>query len=105
MDPRTLDALIAEHVMRLPNLRFEGGHWLYAKNRPIPNYSTKLPAAWDVIESMQLRGARVLIDGRKDIWDVRFEEPYGQAYDASAPRAVCLAAIAALKIEGGSVQK
>lgn len=97
MNLRKIDALVAEHVM---------GH-AYDALEPKHCYATQISAAWQVVEKLQNSTEAPpfrltqLYDG---IWHCHFDgkgtEVYGgQGYAATAPLAICLAALEARGIE------
>ncbi len=115
MDPRRIDALVAEHVMGWTNNRDDptkSGMWgindWLDETTPVlmpdfPSYSTDIAAAWEVLEELIPKYLLSLswVDG----WEVSHYEAneqvtYHLAEDASAPLAICLAA---LKAKGVSV--
>ena len=73
----------------------------------IPHYSTELDEAFQVVEAMAARGLRLSLDRwGGDPWWAEFAdegwEHGGQATSGTAPRAICLAALEALKDTGTS---
>lgn len=109
MDPGSeLDALIAEKVMGFKVGRFGHGDPLEiitprSEFFPIPNYSTSIEAAWEVVEKLGiLHGAFTLIQhpdsqpfsALTGKWHSGFGKFVGEA--DTAPHAICLAALKAV---------
>jgi hypothetical protein len=110
---RDLDALVAEKVMGFVVNRRDGGPWHLVGEHPfqargrccgggLPPYSTDIGAAWEVVEKIWDGGRgmswRVVDDVPPTVcaefWEGDHEyEGIGQ----SAPHAICLAALAAVK--------
>lgn len=92
MNLREIDALVAEHVMGLKEVR---GY------TSIPCYSTDISAAWDVVEKLGCYveywpgyGASMKSSGR--------DSPDFLGKAKTAPLAICLAA---LKLKGIDIEK
>ena len=125
MNPgRELDALIAEKVMGLKNIRKDGGfahfvepdyvhgnHPQRNSGIPIPHYSTDIAAAWEVVEKISpiriekheraVGGFiyRVSIVSEVNNWEGcgRFPAGYNWSIEKeTAPHAICLAALRAV---------
>src|SRR3990167_4943388 len=106
---RELDARVAEQVMHLKRaeswLHVEGwechadekGGGPYYKE-PLPNYSTSISAAWEVVEKFQKYSNEPILISHSEtqhLWRVQFR--YNLSIQASDfPLAVCLAALKAL---------
>lgn len=102
MTDRELDAMVAEKVMgwTLHGVAPSGGRVLIAPSGAmgIPNYSTDISAAWQVVEKM--RSKRIHFEMGSTIpgdWTAYFNND--RATDKSAPRAICLAALKAVGVE------
>ncbi len=121
MNPgRELDALIAKKVMGLDVQRNKSGskrggyyysigpvHWhdfsgdMQLAN-PLPNYSTDIAAAWEVVEKLRASGHGIVISMGTVSSLVTVQDPVGeelgQAYeeDGQMPAAICLAALKAI---------
>jgi hypothetical protein len=106
---RDLDALIATQVMDIriivdaPGRSTDGGSFMTADR--IPYYSTNLPAAWRVVEHMP-HGFELRLHehklGIQPVWQAEFHRPGHKIQMSSAqtaPLAICLAALAALRID------
>jgi len=108
---RELDALIAEKVMGIPVTKEQGDYWPPpdpGKNfstQPIPDYSTDISAAWEVVEHMRTkhwRDAFTLFSPEIENateWRAFFAKKFVSVDDSkfesgeSAPHAICLAAL------------
>lgn len=119
-----LDALVAEQVLGwtrvcirnvgLWGCRPEHTYELHGDLAPVPDYSTKMAAAWLVVAAMVAKGHSVDIDNRRQHrkrsmpWTVAFAWPdmHHQADPReaakTAPLAICRAALRALE---GSVDR
>ncbi len=107
MSDRELDALVAEKVMGYTNVRPLGDeHGTLIAHSPgaccdghgVPQFSTDIAAAWHVVEKMRERRIHLELGSRIDgSWLVSFGNL--RAFDNSAPRAVCLAALKAVGVE------
>lgn len=109
---RELDALIAEKVMGLKNIRLandgRSDYLCYGKpdsifleGKIVPAYSTDISAAWLVVEKMQDNDWAFILDNMEDFignWQAHFEkDKSGWSADSeSAPHAICLAALKAI---------
>jgi hypothetical protein len=116
---RELDAIIAEKVMGEPDIIKVTSDYVGAElNWPVPQYSTSIAAAWEVVEALQKRFQRTInpaTDGfliqwhieqnlNKDLssdYYVRFEFESNKyeseiARASSLPHAICLAALKAV---------
>lgn len=106
---RELDALVAEKVMgmdvdkaRHARFRFENGIKLYL---PVPAYSTDTAAAMNVLGRMRADGWFFSLNDRngeesKPFWAEFASENFergGQAWEATLPHAICLAALKAIE--------
>lgn len=108
---RKLDALIAEKVMGYPDklkadkydnvYRKSGDSWIATA---IPNYSTEIAAAWEVVEKMRLQGfftsvTDLSLDSGIEDWSWSFVDikTGSRRYNGrgTAPHAICLAALKA----------
>ncbi|MGZ3770069.1 MAG: BC1872 family protein [Bdellovibrio sp.] len=100
---RELDILIAEKVMG-KDISLEGPIPLHFR---LPNYSTDISAAWEVVEKMksfkQWGAFRIKFDEFRKKWSVGWEwRDHGsssvdhEANSESAPYAICLAALKAV---------
>ena len=113
MEPgRELDALIAEKVMGWRKTR--GGYtndltkqWSVPEKQ-LPLYSTSIKAAWEVVEKLRGKGYYFDLDGDKDggargeliPWIAEFSNVNKKKYSGyakTAPHAICLAALEAIK--------
>ena len=117
LSDRELDALVAEKVMGWTDIWTDGDYFMayppheqrimqkmgvgYAERYPIPNYSSEISAAWEVVEKMRQEGLTVTITtpptGWKN-WDVRGWDDNNNdnrfiARADTAPRAICIAAL------------
>lgn len=108
---RKIDALVAEHVMGLNDVEsFEKGPFqnnLYYNPyddpngwEVVPNYSTDIADAWEVVEKQKPNW--LSLDGCGSEWNVTFHdsENIWVANSDTAPMAICLAA---LKVKGVEV--
>ena len=83
-----IDAEVAEVVM----------------GQPIPNgflrnlkYSSDISAAWLVVEKMLERGYWLTLEQNlSDCWQATFSDEYSADHEATAPLAICRAALSAL---------
>lgn len=113
MDLRKIDALVAEYVMEwkhYPNNR-NGFNWQAADEGyyELPEYSTDIKAAWEVVEKMKsFETGFALItlnDQFKELkWIAKFTllkpKPHMKfEMNKSAPLAICLAALKAKGVE------
>ena len=110
-----LDALIADRVMGWQNLEWSDAFGRYRgyESRPgwrsgVPDYSTWIAAAWEVVNRMTERGYSVEISSDVGagtevgffLWNEekqRFDVFNGEAGYKQAPYAICLAALAAVE--------
>ena len=111
---RALDALIAEKVMGqtiewiggdpfLTNLIYEGRGGSYSTNAP--RYSTDIAAAWEVVEKLGDMSVHHFYDPTLEEWfyHVAWRSPDGIEHHCSAeantaPYAICLAALKAVRV-------
>ena len=114
---RALDALVAERVMgykvveeKIHDIDNFGDAYVVSKSS-IYNYSTSIAAAWEVVERMRERKVLVIINDtggsyrarfftqqerwRIDEWVARPDEAL-TVWAATAPLAICLAAVKAM---------
>lgn len=116
---RELDALVAEKVMGwigpIVWIEDEMGCDPYMfppgvivserdNDRMVPVYSTGIAAAWMVVDRMEERGWMARISREMGSWNCRFVRPEDTAgyvfdEDATAPLAICLAALRAVGME------
>lgn len=106
---RDLDRLIAERVMGWTNLSVTGSRFGTTPDgkphRIIPQYSTEISAAWEIVEKLKLSGYQGGLEWAKP------EAGYNCAFGASlpldekqfswaetAPLAICLAALKAMEV-------
>lgn len=122
---RELDAEVAEKVMGWRDLgddeRATSGVCPTAKkgdlyptpigdgvNRYVPNWSEEIGLAWDVVEKMAEKGySLTLMYLLRLRWTASFykaNEDHGTEDDASAPTAICRAALSALASKKGDAQ-
>ena len=111
-DSREIDELIAEHVMDTGS-RFEGGYLL---PKFLPEYSTDIKHAWEVVEKMEnfhenSRDTYFKVDRSSSGWRVSFwrlkrhegeddnEYFHGASKQPTIARAICLSALQAMGIE------
>lgn len=103
MNPgRELDALIAEKVFGLKTENY--GYFLVERVDPsnikgiypidylIPEYSTSIGAAWEVVDKLQ--DYSFILQTLDRTWQARFGVHWGRS--DTAPHAVCLAALKAV---------
>lgn len=105
---RQLDALIAEHVMGWTKISLEktisGEEKIYGKppdqqgmDLVIPEYSTDIAAAWEVVEKLRSMGKDIELRGHApyepDNWQVVVNDEFYT--EGPAPLAICLAALKA----------
>lgn len=99
LNPRLIDALIAEHVMGMFDVEKKMQHFGYGA---IPGYSTKIEAAWKVVEKLDDK-FRVGIIKFSMEYKVKFvcrkSRNINSALDLTAPMAICLAALKAKGVE------
>lgn len=112
---RELDALIAEKVMGLykePLSKRPGYGLLYSNRNPLTGecmaigtlkfYSTDIAAAWEVVENFLSQGKDFTLDSGPNrdtgivFHSVRIND-VNYTYSASAPHAICLAALKAVE--------
>ncbi len=102
LSDRELDALVAEHVMELPEIysgMYDTGDFGDAdKSKPIPHYSTDIAAAWQVVEKFLKDGVarEVGVSILNATTCAEFDEEFttiGMAVEETTPRAICLAAL------------
>ncbi len=116
-----MDALVARKVMGLDPLTVDGDMQVFTWRREflmagdrfvvtdngsesLPHYSTDIAAAWQVVEKMAEGGLRLSLDRfGGDPWWAEFAdegwEQGAQATSATAPMAICLAALKAKGVE------
>ena len=97
---RELDALVWTHVF---------GYIVEHDLQWGPDYSTDIGAAWQVVEKMRGRYVLNLTNGNSmepmAVWSAIFKEDVGSSLEehegeaASAPLAICLAALRAVGVE------
>ena len=98
---RELDAAVAEKVMKLSYILFDGTD--KDAEELIPAYSTDISPAWQVVEKMEKHkyyfAIYNLIDA--EIWACRFGNQQGEFEGRAdtAPEAICLAALKAVDSE------
>jgi hypothetical protein len=111
---RELDLLVAEKVMgyavRRPydhNPLFitvypKDTNWQDSEVKELPQYSTDISAAWEVVERMKEK-FHFKIDWDKNLksWLVTISDGYSfwKAHEEAAPPAICLAALKAKGVE------
>lgn len=105
---RDLDALVAQHVFRMfvDNTVYYQGHCddsSCCEGEPIPDYSTSIAAAWEVVEKMREMGFTIMLNDyittKRNSWMAEFVKhpTFGVIHDAAtAPLAICLAALKAV---------
>lgn len=94
MNERSLNELVYQHVMGL-----RGPH----SNDIVPSYSGEILTAWRVMEKMYLAQWRLtLMQGWDGKWNAQFHNSarMGLAVEATAPEAICRAALRALEVPG-----
>jgi hypothetical protein len=98
---RELDALVAEKVLGWPAARDakaigEAGYWTAGDERFIhglPAFSTDIAAAWEVVEKL------IASDEWPEFsleYEATLKWSVGDCYGATAPHAICLAALKAM---------
>jgi hypothetical protein len=108
LEPRALDALVAERVMGREAFVSEWGRVLvfrgvYGDAALVPHYSTEPAAAFTVIEAMRERGGPISIAtdlDESDAWLVTIEGT--SIMDRMFPRAAVIAALRALDAAPGA---
>lgn len=111
---RELDALIAEKVMGL-RIEHREPYWTHSDPHqlPIPTYSTSIADAWEVVEKLRSDDFNATVECCPESHDLGDGEQcyadffcgdsngphkpgtkHGQAWAATAPHAICLAALA-----------
>ena len=92
---RELDAEIAEKVMGFPPIatRYTLGGVDFV-DKAVRHYSADIAAAWLVVDHLRLRGFELRYGD--DLWVCRFGSAKAEA--ASAPLAICLAALQAIEL-------
>lgn len=107
---RELDALIAEKVFGIttrwrdgsnyggdPTRYLEYGKQTLGVGTQVPNYSTDILAAWEIVEAMKSNGFQFAIYNiPSGVFTVRFEKDlklYSMDSETSIPYAICLAAL------------
>jgi hypothetical protein len=103
---RELDALIAEKVMglkvdyefdepRIPSLADRYDEWGY-----LPNYSTSIEAAWEVVDKVYIHSLRRVVSDGPDkpaLWQAFvYADSYLSGIAETAPLAICRAALMAV---------
>ena len=116
MNLREIDRLVAEKVMgweevkendfiKRPDVDFIGkapDRFCEDAWSILPNYSTDISDAWEVVEQLREKELYVDIDTFAEHYDVRVVSgPYevGHSLSETAPLAICLAALKAVGIE------
>lgn len=110
--PREIDRLVAEQVMGWTNLSVAGTRFGTTPegkaHRIVPQYSTDLSAAWEVVEKLRQLGYQGAIDWSSS--EPGYECAFGSSNVPSHERQSCRAAtaslaicLAALKIVGASI--
>lgn len=96
MNLREIDALVAEKVMGLHDT-----HAIQYGEKAIPNYSTDISAAWEVVEKMMKGEAGPIgslqIDCMWPEWRVKYLDTITRS--DSAPLAIALAALKSVGVE------
>jgi len=96
---RCLDELIVEYIFGYSKLPYpaepkfqkpteDGVDCLYHIN----SYSSRIQAAWEVVDKMQEDNNAILLDNIAEIWDAEFAS-FGQVAAETAPLAICRAAM------------
>jgi hypothetical protein len=114
-EDQRINHLVAEHVMGWTKkpmyLADKEGNSLYRWYAPnelvhlglLPEYSTRIECAWQVVEKMRADAWDVLIDGTDDgsydWWTVRFGGCMPAVQSTSIAKAICLAALKAKGVE------
>lgn len=114
MTDRELDALVAEKVMGWARLQ-PGNDEIGWKTGPgaldlsgLPEFSTDIAAAWEVVEEIRRRGLapEIALLAYGKAWGVGFKSWRSNTtltpanfVHASAPHAICLAALKAVGVE------
>lgn len=107
---RELDALVAEKVMGLAPVEWSGDCLVHGNQETggiVPAYSTNIPAAWKVVE--KLHGEHTFgldwLGFEGEEWRCVFnwgkdeDRGFAHAVAATAPLAICLAALQAAGVE------
>lgn len=76
---------------------------VYTETRSLPEFSTDITAAWQVIEKMKKSGWHISIQLTGRDWDVWYagkgiSQDDTRTWDGSAPKAICLATLKAVRI-------
>ncbi len=104
---RELDALVAEKVMGYETVYSGANYYVERTYSPVPLYSTDISAAWEVVEKLACMKDEVNVFYDCGAWfcntgvDANGEwsiERSGSC--ATAPHAICLAALKAVGYEG-----
>ena len=108
MTDRELDALVAREVMGWIRKDSESNP-LYAvyyetpekeKVVCLPNYSTDIAAAWEVVEKIKYLNPDIFFDDESNIYICEFEKARPNLSQADTPsKAICLAALKAVGFE------
>lgn len=106
---RELDALIAEKIMHLDNIRWRegslyddtdhkfleyGSDYIAGIGNQIPDYSTNIYAAWEVVNKIGgwFQITQIAIEREEPFWSCEFGTDQA-AGAATAPLAICMAAL------------
>lgn len=90
---QSVNDLIARHVMG----------WKSSPVRMTSNFAGDISEAWRVVDKMHVLGWRVtLMSGYDFKWNAQFstDAKMGLAVEATAPEAICRAALRALEVPG-----
>ena len=113
---RKIDALVAEHVMGLTGYVLEPTHrpqtfqgqlnGLVEYPPVLPAYSSCIKAAWEIVEKMRSQSTDIFVITQGmtvrckiEKWDDKDYVDEFQAIHATAPMAICLAALKAKGVE------
>ncbi len=102
---RELDALVAERVLgyKVVDVLPQGITYMAGKRKrwiKNPNYSTGVAAAWEAVEEMN-DCLHLREHGEEGRWEANFcGYPGSRAHGATAPEAICKAALLAVMEEG-----
>jgi hypothetical protein len=112
---RRIDALVAEHVFGTKVIEAVGADYVLDLPPPwvvLPRHSTSIEAAWQVFEAITHGGELEKWIVRSDTattmhWECVFDFDYGRISEraATAPMAICLAALKAKGVDAALTPK
>lgn len=113
---REMDYMIGKEIMKLKGVRegtkgpegkpYKGWEYVFVdidgSNQPVPNYSTDIAVAWEVVEKLNGSGCQLALKpvGGSGIWECKNLLPGGKsAQSGNVPLAICRAALKAMGVQ------